>query len=57
MILRRLKKDMMKDALPKNIVEISETTEIMPDLQENHYQDIITQKIQEDLEVLRHYKI
>ena len=26
----------------KNIVEISETTEIMPDLQENHYQDIIT---------------
>ena len=28
----------------KNIVEISETTEIMPDLQENHYQDIITQK-------------
>ena len=45
LILRRLKKDMMKDSLPKkNIVEISETTEIMPDLQENHYQDIITQK-------------
>ena len=45
LILRRLKKDMMKDSLPKkNIVEISETTEIMPDLQENHYQDIITQQ-------------
>ena len=45
LILRRLKKNMMKDALPnKKIIEISETTELMPELQEKHYQDIVQQK-------------
>ena len=45
LVLRRLKKDVISKRLPKKkIVEILETTEMMPELQENHYNEIISQK-------------